>query len=97
MYLHGCHFSILLTNYALNNGLNTLVDGSLKDAVWYGNYFMKLRKTYPKLKICIIHVTAPTEAVFEHVQQQGKTTGQVVPLDTLQRSIEEVPKAVKQL
>ena len=89
--------SELLTNYALDNGLNTLVDGSLKDATWYENYFVKLRETYPKLKIGIIHVTAPTEAIFERVQQRGKTTGRVVPLDTLKRSIEEVPKAVKQL
>jgi hypothetical protein len=89
--------SELLTNYALDSGLNCLVDGSLKDADWYEKYFNKLRKIYPTLRIGIIHVTAPTEAIFERVKQRGKSTGRVVPLDTLKRSIEEVPKAVTQL
>jgi hypothetical protein len=61
------------------------------------NYFMSLRKSYRRLKIGIIHVTAPSEAIFDRVQQRAKATGRVVPLDALRRSIDEVPKAVKQL
>mmetsp|Transcript_14574 Transcript_14574/g.25257 ORF Transcript_14574/g.25257 Transcript_14574/m.25257 type:complete len:221 (-) Transcript_14574:155-817(-) len=87
----------VLTNFALEKGMNVLVDGSLKDAVWYENYFLKLRECYPNLRIGIIHVTAPTEAIFERVQQRGKSTGRVVPMDALIRSIKEVPKAVEQL
>lgn len=123
----------ILTIFALEQGMNVLVDGSLKDAQWYGtsqkfdfsvllriyksltnnsnnfvplifsfwatveNYFISLRNSYPRLKIGIIHVTAPTEAIFERVEQRAKVTGRAVPLDALRKSIDEVPKAVKRL
>lgn len=87
----------LLTNYALERGQNVLVDGSLRDAEWYEQHFQHLRTTYPKLRIGIIHVTAPTEAVFDRVTQRAKATGRVVPTDALVRSMEEVPKAVNRL
>mmetsp|Transcript_55147 Transcript_55147/g.133989 ORF Transcript_55147/g.133989 Transcript_55147/m.133989 type:complete len:399 (-) Transcript_55147:197-1393(-) len=87
----------LLTNYALEKGQNVLVDGSLRDAEWYEQHFQHLRITYPKLRIGIIHVTAPREAVIERVKQRAKVTGRVVPTDALIRSMEEVPKAVKRL
>ncbi|KAG7361135.1 zeta toxin family protein [Nitzschia inconspicua] len=87
----------IVTNFALQKGMNVLVDGSLKDAAWYENYFRSLRQSYPKLKIGIIHVTAPTDAILERVQERAKTTGRVVPMDALQRSIREVPVAVKRL
>lgn len=87
----------IVTNYALERGMNVLVDGSLKDASWYENYFRSLRQKYPKLKIGIIHVTAPTDAILERVHERAKTTGRVVPMEALQRSIREVPMAVERL
>jgi signal recognition particle subunit SEC65 len=87
----------IVTNFALEKGMNVLVDGSLKDAVWYENYFRCLREKYPKLKIGIIHVTAPTDAILERVNERAKTTGRVVPMEVLQRSIREVPIAVERL
>lgn len=128
----------ILTNSALDQGMNVLVDGSLKDAAWHGKskildfwcgasisqnnvhlslkanlfflscrsdcmaantetYFTSLRQSYPRLRIGIIHVTAPKEAIFDRVQQRAKATGRLVPMDALRRSIDEVPKAVKRL
>jgi hypothetical protein len=87
----------IVTNFALEKGMNVLVDGSLKDSVWYENYFKSLREKYPNLKIGIIHVTAPTDAILERVQDRAKTTGRVVPMEVLQRSIREVPIAVERL
>jgi predicted kinase len=87
----------ILTNFALEQGMNVLVDGSLKDAVWYENYFQKLRHGHPLLKIGIIHVKAPLEAILERIRQRGKETGRVVPMDALKRSIVQVPIAVEQL
>jgi ribose 1,5-bisphosphokinase PhnN len=87
----------ILTNHALEQGQNVLVDGSLRDAEWYEQHFQHLRTTYPQLRIGIIHVTAPAEAVFERVKQRAKATGRVVPTDTLIRSMQEVPRAVKRL
>jgi hypothetical protein len=58
----------ILTEEALERGNNVLVDGSLKDAVWYKAYFEMLRQKYPRLKIGIIHVTAPVDDILLRVE-----------------------------
>lgn len=58
----------ILTEAALERGQNVLVDGSLRDAAWYQNYFTVLRHSFPSLKLGIIHITAPIEAIFERVK-----------------------------
>lgn len=58
----------LLTLVALSNGQNVLVDGSLKDSVWYQQYFAQLRTDYPWLQIAILHITAPKQAVLDRAQ-----------------------------
>lgn len=55
----------ILTLAALETGKNVLVDGSLRDSDWYHSYFAQLRQDYPKLRIGILHITAPLEAVLE--------------------------------
>jgi predicted kinase len=55
----------ILTLAALQAGKNVLVDGSLRDSDWYKSYFIRLRKEFSVLRIAIIHVTAPREAVFQ--------------------------------
>jgi len=59
------YISELLTLAGLESGKNVLVDGSLRDSAWYQFYFQKLRTDYPNLKIAILHVVAPREAVFQ--------------------------------
>jgi predicted kinase len=58
----------ILTEAALERGQNVLVDGSLWDAAWYQKYFTTLRQSHPSIKLGIIHVTAPTEAIFQRVK-----------------------------
>jgi predicted kinase len=60
--------SEILTDAALERGQNVLVDGSLRDAAWYQNYFAVLRRSFPKIRIGIIHITAPTDAIFERAR-----------------------------
>lgn len=55
----------ILTLAGLLAGKNVLVDGSLRDAEWYKQYFARLRHDFPILRIAIIHVTAPRDAVFQ--------------------------------
>ena len=55
----------ILTLAALQAGKNVMVDGSLRDAAWYQSYFARLRVEFPILRLSIIHVTAPREAVFQ--------------------------------
>jgi predicted kinase len=55
----------ILTLAGLRSGKNVIVDGSLRCSTWYRNYFARLRLDFPSLRIAIIHVTAPREAVFQ--------------------------------
>jgi hypothetical protein len=55
----------ILSLAGLQAGKNVLVDGSLRDADWYQTYFGRLRREFPALRIAIIHVTAPRDAVFQ--------------------------------
>ena len=55
----------ILTLAGLQAGKNVLVDGSLRDAEWYKGYFERLRHDFKNIRIAIIHVTAPREAVFQ--------------------------------
>ena len=87
----------LLTDIALSNNFNVLVDGSLKDSSWYEEYFTILRRLYPKIQIGIIYVTAPLDEIYDRVEKRSVITGRSIPMGTLQQSIEEVPKAVKKL
>jgi predicted kinase len=58
----------ILTEAALERGQNVLVDGSLRDNAWYQNYFTTLRHAFPTLKLGIIHVTAPVDAILGRVE-----------------------------
>ena len=72
----------LLTQIALRDGRNVLVDGSLKDSDWYKDYFLGLREEYGEigLRIGILHITAPKEAIFDRARERSKITNRVVPL-----------------
>jgi predicted kinase len=56
----------ILAEAALQRGHNVLVDGTLRDATWYRQYFHVLRHSHPSLRIAILHITAPREDVFQH-------------------------------
>lgn len=87
----------ILTLAALHQGQNVLVDGSLRDHAWYQWYFSYLKAAYQHLKIGILHITAPHEAVLERAAHRAETTGRVVPMDTLKETMEQVPKSVQVL
>ncbi len=58
----------ILTLAALQSGKNVLVDTSLRDHEWYKEYFAMIRKDYPNVKLAILHVVAPEEAVFKRAE-----------------------------
>lgn len=55
----------------LQAGKNVIVDGSLRNSQWYKEHFQQLRQDFPKLKIAILHITAPREAVFRRAAVRG--------------------------
>lgn len=87
----------LLIQIALGDGKNVLVDGSLKDSKWYKEYFLELKNDFnhKRLKIGILHISAPEEAVLERSRQRSKITKRVVPQHILEESIRKVPQSVR--
>lgn len=85
----------ILTLAALQAGKNALVDGSLRDWEWYSSYFDRLRNQYPTLKIALLHIVAPKEAIFARAKARGDETGRYIPEETLQLALEQVPKSVE--
>jgi hypothetical protein len=88
------YISELLTRVALEQGRNVLVDGSLRDAGWYKGYFEQLRHSFSRLQIGILHITAPRSLVLMRAHERSKTTGRLVPIDTLEDALKRVPKSV---
>ena len=88
------YISEVLTMEALQDHKNVLVDGSLRDAQWYFQYFKTLKNTYPTLKIGILHITAKTESILERARKRGLVTGRVVPPIVIQNTIEAIPKSL---
>jgi Zeta toxin len=84
----------ILTLAALQSGKNCVVDGSLRDHDWYIEYFARLRIEYPKFMQAILHVTAPREAVFARAAKRAEMTGRVVPEETLEKALRQVPESV---
>jgi hypothetical protein len=87
----------ILTLAALYKGKNVLVDGSLRDCNWYETYFKRLREEFPALRLALLQVTAPKEAVIQRAEERAKTTGRVVPRNLLLETMERVPKSVVRL
>ena len=87
----------IATAAALRLGYNVLVDGSLWDDGWYSGYFARLRAENEALRIAILHITAPRKAVFVRAANRARETGRVVPLETMEKSIEHVPISIKKL
>jgi hypothetical protein len=91
------YLSELLTTAALKQGRNVLVDGSLRDSDWYKLYFEELRELYPNLRIGILYVTAPRAEVFKRAETRSKITGRVVPKETIELALRQVPTSVRVL
>ncbi|CAB9529203.1 Zeta toxin [Seminavis robusta] len=85
----------ILTLAGLQSGKNVMVDGSLRNAEWYKTYFKRLRSDFPILRLAIIHVTAPREAIFQRAAERALVTGRVVPTAVLEEAIEQVPRSMK--
>ena len=87
----------ILTLAGLQAGKNVLVDGSLRDSKWYQEYFGRLRKEFPILRLAIIQVTAPKETILARARARAEETGRVVPEPLLLQAYEQVPRSVKVL
>jgi len=87
----------ILTYAAMESGKNVLVDGSLRDWEWYREYFTRLREEYSCIKISILHIDAPRDAIIKRATLRGVVTGRKIPQETLEMAIKQVPISVAKL
>lgn len=55
----------ILTLAAVQSGRNVILDGCLQSTEWHGEFFDSLKTSNSKLKIGMLHVTAPRETIFQ--------------------------------
>lgn len=91
------YISEVLTLHALEDGKNALVDGSLRDRDWYGQYIAKLKSAFPRLKIAIIQVSASKANVLSRALKRAESTGRLVPEDVILQSMDAIPDSVAAL
>jgi Zeta toxin len=84
----------IIFEYAITNSMSILVDGSLRDVVYYQSLFHRIRTEYSSYRIGIIHITASRDAIFDRATARATIMGRVVPTQLLEESIEQVPKSV---
>jgi len=101
----------IITLEALKHGYSVLVDGTLRDTEWYSFYFDTLKQHFQqqqqqkqqdqhpssllRLRIAIIHITAPTLMILQRTTHRAKKTGRIIPDDILLHSVETVPQSVR--
>lgn len=71
-----------------------MIDGSLRDAYWYGEYFKNLRATFPTIKLAIIFVHAPIETVIQRANARALVTGRHVPEELIRLTADAIPESL---
>ena len=59
------HIMEILVRVALEKGKNVVLDGSLHDADWYADFYQELRDEYPKMRMALLHITAPRSLILQ--------------------------------
>ena len=91
------YISEVLILKSLLDGKNVIVDGSLRDSEWYSQYMLRLRNTFPFLKLAIIHVTTTLKTALSRASKRGHETGRVVPESAIKEAIRSIPKSLERL
>lgn len=74
------YISSLIKYHALFTNHNVIYDSSLKDGEWFSQYFLWLKKTFPKIIIKIIHVKTNWTNVLERNLLRAEQTKRCIPL-----------------
>ena len=82
---------------ALRRGCHLWVDSSLRSYEFWAPELQRIRKTYPRYRIAIIHVLASWERVEAREAKRGRQTGRSIPPELLRAVFEQVPRSVAML
>lgn len=91
------YLSEVLTLYALDDGKNVLVDGSLRNADWHRMYIQDVRDQFQGIRIAIIHVFASESTVLARCKRREAITGRHVPEDLIRDTMLQLPTCIYKL
>lgn len=74
-----CYIQEIAQEVSFRRKQNIWVDGSLRDAQWFGKVFDDIRRRFPYYKIAIFYVYASERIVRDRIAKRGMETGRVVP------------------
>lgn len=92
-----CYLQEIALEESMRRYQNIWVDGSLRNAEWFGRVFKDVRERYPAYRIAIFQVNAPEAVVRQRVQARANRTGRNIPDNVLQESIDAVERSVMTL
>jgi hypothetical protein len=81
----------VLTQSALAEGRNVLVDGSMRNTQWYGQEWARLRVAAPRHRLSVLLVEASPRTILGRAAVRAVETGREVPPDVLNDSIVRAP------
>lgn len=87
----------LAVRQAICEGRNILIDGSLRDRLWYRQELTRLHKEHPNYRIAILHVMASDSTVLKRVARRSAVTHRVVPEGLVRLAYQQVPLSVASL
>ena len=87
----------LIQLHALMNGYNLIIDGSMKDFVWYKQYIEWIKKTFPNYMISIIYVETSWVKILERNLKRSQETKRCIPHEFLESVFIESKKSLSTL
>lgn len=82
---------------ALSAGKNVIVNCNPVKSEWYKRRISYIRDQYPRYRIAIIHVTAPTETIVQNTLEHERLCSLTVPPDMIEQMIDEIPSIFEEL
>ena len=81
----------------LRMGKTVVWDCALCDVEWYIARIQELRKTFPCLKVALMHVTAAEDEIHERCEKETELTGRTVAKSDISETVSRLPAALARL
>lgn len=94
LHSEACTIHEILFKEAISRKCDVIIDGSLRNADFFKKFLPNVRNTHT---VTIVHVVASLKTCLDRAQKRSKETGRVVPRESIELSITECPKSVKEL
>lgn len=91
------HVMEILVRVALEKGKNVVLDGSLHDADWYAGFYQELRDKYPKMRLALLHITAPRELILHRATDVEMWTHRHISIERIDKILAQIPVSIERL